>query len=340
MNHTICPKCKCAVSFIEGIAGLGVCPSCRKIILPPSPSAIADAQTPKDLPEPPVREGITSDPLSAAQADESPTPDARRYLDIRSGNSLRRRLSISPWPRRLKRGGLGLASLGVTALLAWWLGGGSAWEVIGGGSAVLMAIITYSILHASVFGPKGEKSESGLLLSVFLWALYGWVAIGVWYWVGSLQIPGTIHIDNASTRDLQIDLDGQPWRSSSPGQLQMASLRQGYHQITVRPHGGGKTLEELNVCVEGRGVYILNLLKAETYYRGTVQYGGFALFGQKEQPREVKEGWIDVTTIDFLFQNPPQSISVKVTKGMESLGETIGERRTYVTRRAPPPAKP
>ena len=91
-------------------------------------------------------------------------------------------------------------------------------------------------------------------------------------------------------------------------------------------------LQELDVTIEGRCAYILNVLRAQTYYRGTLVYGHPwpEIDVKADGPRMVKDGWIDVTGVNYLFQEPPRSLTVRIDR---NLG---WETRTYVTRREPP----
>ena len=196
-----------------------------------------------------------------------------------------------------------------------------------------MVVTTFAFFKVGMEG-KGDSSRTSMAAQVGI-LFYFWLVLGGWYLVGYLQTPATIHIENASNRQVEIELDGRPWRTSDPEQLQQAEVRPGQYQITVYPHGGGPVLQKLEVRVERNAAYILNVLSAQTYYRGSVQYGGVIGFGTKE-PVELKHEWIDVAGVDFLFQNPPRSITVKVQKGMEGL---TWETKTYVTRGAPPPAE-
>ncbi len=117
---------------------------------------------------------------------------------------------------------------------------------------------------------------------------------------------------------------------------QAVRVRRGSHSIVVRPAEGGAPLQELTVDLEREGVYILNVLKAETYYRGTVKYGGLHLpfGGNRAEPEKVQGPWLDVTKVDFLFQQPPKSITIRVPKG--TVAGITSESRSYLTRGSPP----
>jgi hypothetical protein len=337
MAQVICPKCNQSVPFADSLIGHRACPYCAEQIHFVPLDALAAATRGDDQTDAVLREELTSDTPPSPEAGNTPTPVGPRYLDFPPDlvPSLRR-LIISPWRRRLRLAGIGLSILLGTAILAWLFGGGSAWETISLWTALFLALVTAGFIAARFNPPTETKFDPLGVLAL----LYIWSVLGLWYCVGSIQIQGIVHIENASTQDLQLELDGQPWRSSSKGEFQAASVRHGRYRITVRPRGGGKVLDELDVHVEARGVYILNLLKAETYYRGTVQYGGMRILEQTQQSREVKDGWIDATGVDCLFQNPPRSITVKVTKETESIWDLMREKRTFLTRGAPPPENP
>jgi hypothetical protein len=236
------------------------------------------------------------------------------------------------WPlsRRLKWIGIGLAIPAVAGGLAYLLRGGSVWEILSIVLAVLLGFLSLAVLKEWVT----SLSRDGLQPRLLLFLLYCWAVLGVWYGVGLLLVSGVVYVDNASARSLQIELDGQPWRSSHSDQLQQVNVRRGEHRIAVRPKEGGAPLQELTVRVEGKGKYVLNVLKAQTYYKGSVQYGGFAFFGGGGiSPQAVRDEWIDVTKVDYLFEDPPRSIKVQVQKGLEGIHS---ETRSYFTRGKPP----
>jgi hypothetical protein len=322
MIQTVCPNCSQTVSFRDYLAGFRVkCPECTGFVDVPAAPPGTDPR-PTELTEP--AQAVTESPFREPPSDRLPEEAFRP--DIPAEPDLRK----SVWARRLKWVGIALAIPAVAALLAYLLEGGSVWETMSGILAVLLGLISFAFLKEWVTSIRQEGLQPRLLL--FL--LYCWAVLGVWYGVGRLVMSGAVHVENASGQDVQIELDGRPWRTVNRDQVQQTKVRQGQHRITVRRKEGGNPLQELTVNIEGKGKYLLNVLKAQTYYKGSIRYGGIALFGGGDSPKEVKDEWIDVTKVDYLFEDPPKSITVKVQKGMEGFAS---ETRVYLTRRRPPP---
>jgi hypothetical protein len=122
---------------------------------------------------------------------------------------------------------------------------------------------------------------------------------------------GTVHVDNATGQELRVQLDGQEWMSCRAGSRSVSGLRPGLRHLRVLGRDG-RLLDERTVRVERQGVYVLNLLGAQVYHRGTVDYGGFS-FGDR-QPTEIREPWFEAK-VDYLFQSPPSSITVSTRRG-------------------------
>jgi hypothetical protein len=341
MIETICPHCHQSVSFSDFLAGLSVkCHQCRGFVqVPPrlpsgivrfpetvtdAPAQGAIASQPETVTDAPAQSAITLQPIASAPPDDVHVSDEARRLDIR--------LRISRWPRLLRWMGIALAIDALVAVAAWFLEGGPTWEALNIVGAFVMVFLTVGGLADW----RSRLQEHGLQPGLLFGVLAIWSAGGVWYGVGYFQIPGTIHIENASPQEVEIELNGRPWQSSFPGQRHQVSVRHGLHRIVVRSLKGGELLEEQEVEVGKRRAYILNVLKAETYYEGSIAYGDGSplFFVTGDGPHRIKEGWIEVTKVDYLFRDPPGSITVKVGKQMPRI--LIREKRSYLTRGAPP----
>ncbi len=335
MIQTVCPHCQRSVSFRDILAGLSVkCPECPGFIQLPShpparttaePAAIT-AEPPREpvVPEP-LPDTISSEPTPPSPPTESLPTEMPHFPDVA--------LPASPWRRRLKWAAILVAVPLLLAPFAWLLGGETAWLVVSVIGAVGMLGGTVVAGKEWLTGMRRHGLQPELPLSI----LYGWAVVGGWYWLGSLQIPGVIHVENASTREVQIELDGQPWVTSAPGQFRRRSVRHGPYRVTVRALDNDQVLDELHVRVEKRGTYVLNVLRAGTFYRGEIVYGKpLPLMGRDEE-QVVKDAWIDVTMVDFLFEDPPQTITVKRDNRLRAGFDW--QSRTYFTRR-PPAARP
>jgi hypothetical protein len=160
--------------------------------------------------------------------------------------------------------------------------------------------------------------------------LYAGLVLGVWVVFGLTFQTGTIHIDNFSGRDLRLELDGKPWLSSSKQTTVVQSLRHGSYQLVVRGTDG-KELDRLSIRVEGSSVYVLNLLGAQTYTRGHVHYGLSFGFGGGDSAEKIADRWFE-PKVDYLFEAPPQKVTVRVRKGSSGLASAT---KSYLRRGAP-----
>lgn len=86
--------------------------------------------------------------------------------------------------------------------------------------------------------------------------------------------------------------------------------------------------------MDGRGKYVLNVLSAQVYARGTVDYGGIS-FGSSPSEEKIQLPWFKAD-VDFLFEEPPQSITVQNRRGQSY----VSASRTYLRRGPPRPSNP
>src|SRR5205823_1710993 len=122
--------------------------------------------------------------------------------------------------------------------------------------------------------------------------------------------------------------DGRPWLTCDRGKTTKEKLRRGRYHLVIRDGDSGEVLDERDVYAEGLDqTYVLNLLGAQKYYRGSMQYGGIIGFGNPK-PTEIRDVWFK-PEVDFLFQNPPDKIEVSVPKGQPDFMSM--ETKTYLT---------
>jgi len=221
------------------------------------------------------------------------------------------------------------------ALLAWWLEGNSVWM----GTTIIAALL---LGWNSLIGLKEWAMairREGLQPRLLLVLVYVWSVLGLFCLVGIWFATGTVHIDNYSQQAVKIELDGASWVDAPRGSTRQVRVRRGSHRIAVRAPEGDEPLQALTVAIEGRGVYVLNVLGAQTYHKGSVHYGGmrFSPGADDLENQDVKDAWLDVTKVDYLFQSPPDSIKVSVSKGMPA--SVVSEKRTCLTRISPLPAE-
>ncbi len=253
---------------------------------------MSDASDPK--PESPEAPGV-SDP-----GPSSPEPAAEKPA-----------AAGSPWPALL---GL-LAVAAVLGFVAAFLGS-DHWLWVAG--AVVCGI--------GLFGCFIAIKENARELGGRGWLAIGYVAVisAVWFSVGLSYTQSAVHVENATARDVVLELDGNPWLTVEHGKTVQTRLPRQQHRIIIRARDNNEELDRRFVLVGSSKAYVLNVLGAQTYYRGRVEYGSMPIaLGGDPDAVEVKDVWIEAD-VDYLFQEPPQSISV--SKG------TSYASKSYLTR--------
>jgi hypothetical protein len=219
-----------------------------------------------------------------------------------------------------------LLVLVVAAPLAAWLGRGSIfWQVpavLLGVAALGFGVPLFDYLKGTMPAPR--RGELAVMGYVLLFA-------GVWIGVGmKFYHPwATVHVENSSRQSVVIEIDGKPWEAAPPGTRKQASLPAGEHELLTRS-ASGRELDRRTVEARDGMAYLLNVLGAGTYYRGSVKYGGVSLFGPAASASEVRDVWIDAK-VDYLFEEPPRSIKVPVRSGLSLSGTS----RSFLTRTRP-----
>jgi DNA-directed RNA polymerase subunit RPC12/RpoP len=328
-----CPQCGRELRTNEHLAGLTiVCPECRERIPVPGP----DAGKPPDA--------IQAERPAGAPAPVELTPAPEPLpLGPRPRDPL---LIDEPWPGPQylppppRRGaswyallaGVGAAVLAAVCGIAWLIAGSPAWKWILIGGGILVGFPAASLLWGWV--KSGFRAEEGRNLAGWLpLILYAAVLCVAWGVIGHTFAWGTVHVDNFSGRPVRIDVDGQEWMTSQAGTTEVRGLRRGKHTVTVRAPDTGEELDRFGAEVAGVETYVLNVLRAQVYARGTAQYGGLAFLGPPPE-EAVRLPWFKAE-VDYLFQEPPQTITVSVRRGEVA----VGTSKTYLVRRPPQPPK-
>lgn len=314
MIHLTCPHCSEPVSFGDHLAGFTVkCPACQ-VPLDISPSS-------ETAPDSPIQEGQSVPPFPFLT--HEPAFHSVAEPVVPNMDQLRRPPSLWKWWAIL------LAIPLLLAGLAWLMEGNDWWRGIGYVMLVLVGFSTFYFVKELYTELGTSRITAGELLIL----PYAWAVVGVWWGVGWLAMSGTVYVDNFSAQPVLLELDGRPWIEVDRVSTERRTVRHGAHHLTVRPKGGGESLQELDVMVEGQGVYIFNVLKAQTYSRGQVRYGGFSFLPSDDTETVINDAWIDVTKVHYLFETPPESIKVSVPKGMPA-GLTF-ETRSWLQRGNP-----
>jgi tetratricopeptide (TPR) repeat protein len=150
---------------------------------------------------------------------------------------------------------------------------------------------------------KRVGTKDALLLASALAAVLGGA---LWAWWESVE--RRVFLVNRLGVPVEVSIDGRP-HPLAVSALVPITLGRGVHQVTVKT--GGRILDEGPVDVPGSSsVLAYNVLGAAPLYKETVSYGsgnappqgGFEFYGARRL--------VDPGHADFVFAQPPQSISV------------------------------
>lgn len=301
MDPVKCPSCNTPLPTAE-IAG-GWCETCGKKI----PAYVLEA-TRGTRPDTTAQRGaVASEAASQAPPAEVSFPDETRP--------------------KVPKGALVLGAIFVAnAVLAWVFAGTEVWTVVMILAGFLLAMFVFGALKNLIFGGWRTASGEGLFRSLLL-LLYAAALLGSGFWISEQFARGTVYVDNYSPHDVTLELDGSTWLKSSRQTTQVQDLGRGTYTLVVR--AGDKELDRRSITVVGRGNYILNVLNAQVYARGEVQYGGFA-FGPGAREQRIQEPWFSAK-VDFLFEEPPKTITVRTRRGQTYTSAS----RTYLRRGEP-----
>ena len=149
------------------------------------------------------------------------------------------------------------------------------------------------------------KKKHQVLIIVLAIAAYAGVVL-----YGALG-PGeaTVHVENFSAHYLALELDGGKWLSLEKGATEKVALRTGKHALVVRDAVSGKELDRMTLDAGARSTFVLNLLGAQTYYRGKLhyyreKYGPAGTKGPEEEP--VREKWFRAGA-SYVLRPPPET---------------------------------
>jgi len=123
----------------------------------------------------------------------------------------------------------------------------------------------------------------------------------------------TVFMDNHTDRPVTVEVDGQPWQWLNARTSFDEKLAPGGYRIVVRGEDGS-VVQDHRVAVFANGRYILNVAGQQRYRREVVLYtnSGAPTVPRtpEEMPKVVADGWMDVTRIDYLFDEAPKRIIV------------------------------
>ena len=114
---------------------------------------------------------------------------------------------------------------------------------------------------------------------------------------------GTVIIDNESRENVRLMIDGTEWLTIGPGETGKSYLPAGMHRLAIVDRQGERTLDAHDIGVTAPRQHVLNVLGGQICFQGIVQYG---IKGGATEVITAK--WFLVPEVDYLFQDPPESI--------------------------------
>jgi hypothetical protein len=137
-----------------------------------------------------------------------------------------------------------------------------------------------------------------------------------------------IFVDNATPQELRVFLDGTEWFTIGTGESKKKTLGRGVYELTVKAVGADFVWDRHSVEVTSTGPYVLNLMGAQVYFHGTVEYGELVPAPSMET---IDNKWFVLPKADCVFRDPPKRISFR--------GRDTDHRKftlTFLTKGSPP----
>jgi hypothetical protein len=190
----------------------------------------------------------------------------------------------------------------------------------------LVGVGVLFILAILADAARGEKVDWGRFRNLLGWVVSLLAALGACLFVQMEFAWAAVHIDNHSGKqDVRVlPGDGELARVRA-GRRVVAYLRKGTYQLVVEADGEPEDL--VTAEVEDTGPYVLNVHGAHVYARGSVEYSDLPLLARDMPETREDRKWFKAD-VDYLFQGPPESITVKRT----FFGSTT---KTYLRRGEP-----
>ncbi len=191
-------------------------------------------------------------------------------------------------------GGIALC-LGLCWLLrgVWW----SRWGMVAL-AATAGILLYYAWIRRKNDSPSLRRFRAKVQLasSVIFASTFGFAILVIFP-------EGSIYIDNASGHNVRLLLNDQEWLTIKSGESKKRSLTEGTYRVTVQSAEGNLVLDAHDIEVSACNRHVLNVLGAQIYFDGIVQYGN-----DGGSMKLVTAKWIRVPDVDYLFRDPPKTI--------------------------------
>jgi hypothetical protein len=254
---------------------------------------LGTAAPPEDEAVPP--ETLTTSIVSASSNPPSVLPQAAPMLPTQGTPDIAT-AHVFPWWFLL--GGFALCILMAWVMRGiWW----SKWTMLAA-LVVTVAILLYARTRREngVLSPTRFRAHARLAGAVILATASGFVVC--------VMFPtGQVYIDNASTQDVRILVDGSEWLTIASTESTRRSLGRGKHRLSIQSKDGTRDLDEYDIEVAAYQQHVCNVLGAQVYFHGWVHFG----IRDPGRPKVVVEKWFQIPHVDYLFRDPPDVIFAK-----------------------------
>jgi DNA-directed RNA polymerase subunit RPC12/RpoP len=323
-----CPECHQKLHASEHLVGLTIsCPECKERIVVPAGDGWTGVPAQHDeLARPRTR------PAATAVADQT----VDWLLKGAPADRVPRGVRVAPpsGPSKVLVVSLCAAMFVAVVVLSWFLAGTTVLDVVLKIAAVLAGLVCFSVVVAALKGQLSwgfrsfDGAAVGFLLLLFL---YVGATIATGFAIHLLFPRAPIYVDNLVGPGVRLELDGQPWVEVADQSSRKTSLRKGKYVVVIYSAATNQELDRMEINVTDRGPFVLNVLGAQTYAFGRAEYGTLA-FGSPPAEVAKKDKWFKAD-VDYLFEEPPSSISVSTKRG-QSPGVVS---KTYVRKGEPKP---
>jgi hypothetical protein len=299
MIFHLCPHCQRTLGLAPHLAGQAHnCPECGAPIKVPPQSTVVPVAVP-------VPDSLPATLSVPSLADSPPLP--RRLRQPRKPGGRRRR-GMPVWVYWGVLAAVAAVLFGV-GLPACWFGAGYTFVtvllfILGFVFVVSVYPLTRWMTAQVGHGHLGKRAVRLYTCALVL----EFVFLAAGYALHVLFAQSTVYVDNFSNQNVQLELNGRPWRPAPNGSAETTRLRRGTYELVVKSADTGAELDRHWVEVGDAGDYVLNVLGAQVYTRGTAYCGPAGVRGPPEATDRVTDKWFRVE-VEYLFKDPPREVN-------------------------------
>lgn len=134
------------------------------------------------------------------------------------------------------------------------------------------------------------------------------LALMLWFVAARPDRSAEVLIENGFAEDVILEIDGKEWTTCKSHRQTKEKIAKRKFVLITRSAESKKELRRQDIDATYGRKFLLNVMGANTYYHGTVNYvperishirglGGSSGDG----PKEIRDSWINVSDVDYLF---------------------------------------